>query len=99
MGKFNKEAVSAVDCDGKTALHLLFIDYKIRSKLNGAKFKEWRNNIPDIIHMICHQDPQLILKEDASDMNGRDLSWFRAPPSTAKLLNGGPVRRTSLVNI
>jgi len=72
--KFNVKAVSAIDCDGKTALHLLFIDYKIRSKLNSTKFKEWRQNLPDIIHMICHQDPKLILKEDANETSVLEIA-------------------------
>merc|ERR1711862_571378 len=108
--KFNKEAVSAVDCDGKTALHLLFVDYRIRSKLNSTKFKEWKQSLPEMIHMICQQDPQLILEEDVefpivkvlqriaeSAIKGKDLSWFRPPPPYVNKINRGHVRRASQV--
>jgi len=67
--KVNGKAVSSIDTEGKTSLHHLFNDYKVRQKYNSTHFKETRQSFPEIIHMICQHDSKLILKEDMNDMS------------------------------
>jgi len=71
--KVNEEAVTAVDKEGKTTMHLLFTDYRMRRKSNSKYVKELRGHFPTIIHMLCHEHPELILKEDLDDVNVIEL--------------------------
>jgi len=67
--KVNEKAVTAVDKEGKTSLHLLFIDYRIKSKCYKLHREEAKMYFPEIIHMLCHHEPEMVLKEDWNDMN------------------------------
>jgi len=71
--KVNEEAVTAVDKEGKTTLHLLFTDYRMRRKSKSRFWKELRIQFPLIIYMLCRQHPELVLKEDLNDMNVIEL--------------------------
>lgn len=67
--KANEKAVTAVDKEGKTSLHLLFIEYRIKSKCYKRHREEAKMYFPEIIHMLCHHLPGMVLKEDLNDMN------------------------------
>merc|ERR1712194_539022 len=95
--KVNEKAVTAVDKEGKTSLHLLFVDYKIKSKCYKRYREEAKMYFPGIIHMLCHHEPEMVIKEEVdcsilrllqtvgeSVMKRDDLSWFRKPRSYVK---------------
>jgi len=67
--KVNEKAVSSTDAEGKTALHLLFSDYKVRRKCDRTHFKEAMQSLPEIIYIICQHDPKLMFKEDLNKMS------------------------------
>merc|ERR1712151_1169303 len=67
--KVNEKAVTAVDREGKTSLHMLFIDYRIKSKCYKLHREESKMYFPEIVHTLCHHEPEMVLKEDLNDMN------------------------------
>ena len=71
--KVNEDAVTAVDKEGKTTLHLLFTDYRMRRKINSRFWKELKAEFPLIIYVLCRQHPELVLKEDFKGMNVIEL--------------------------
>jgi len=68
------EAASHQECEGKTALHLAFHNYKWRSQ-PGIEFgNELRKSIVGIVEKICKVSPSVLTKEDMNGMSALEYA-------------------------